>query len=342
MQLIITVKRNNQELETFTLYPPKEVTFGRKSATGFADKQFVDDTLSRHHFRISAYGDTWRLEDLKSENGTKVDGKRVNTKTLVDGDVISAGHLEFHLRVLGATGVPEGGKATETPETHTEEIDGENEVVALANAGKLKVPCSLETAESGQTMFHGELGKVETISELILGLRQVRPFRYPWLVISQAQLESPLPDALKEAAAPIVDWVSPEYSKRYSPLLVSLKRLPYACWAEFVNASWGHDLFYVIFEKIEQDALLELLRGASRQGTAISGVLWSSVLSCMLMKSRSGPSERLASSCSAILTEVPDLPERWMMFAMSTVKPSLEKLGFVCEVVNIEAETQKD
>src|ERR1700744_5487201 len=62
---------------------------------------WVEDTiLSRHHCRLepALEGDGWVVEDLKSRNGTFVNGKRVERSPLNDGDTITMGrvHIRFH------------------------------------------------------------------------------------------------------------------------------------------------------------------------------------------------------------------------------------------------------
>lgn len=66
---------------------------GRGSA---ADFTIVDLRLSRAHFRIERRGSDWVLTDLKSHNGTEVNGVPVNgTETLQDQDMIIAGDTHF-------------------------------------------------------------------------------------------------------------------------------------------------------------------------------------------------------------------------------------------------------
>lgn len=54
--------------------------------------KFIKDThLSRRHFRVVEQGGQWLLEDLKSHNGTYVNGRRCAEHVLRDGDIIEAG-----------------------------------------------------------------------------------------------------------------------------------------------------------------------------------------------------------------------------------------------------------
>ena len=57
--------------------------------------QITDDGLSRNHAIIESYGEGWRLRDLGSRNGTKVNGNRVAEYRLAHGDVVRLGAVEI-------------------------------------------------------------------------------------------------------------------------------------------------------------------------------------------------------------------------------------------------------
>ena len=71
-----------------------ETIIGRNPST---DITLLDEGISREHAIVSldeATGE-YVLEDLQSTNGTKVNGKRVRSATLADGDEIEVGHTKF-------------------------------------------------------------------------------------------------------------------------------------------------------------------------------------------------------------------------------------------------------
>jgi pSer/pThr/pTyr-binding forkhead associated (FHA) protein len=65
------------------------LTIGRADDSGLV----IDSTMvSRNHARISNNGGSVTLEDLKSANGTSINGRRVTAPTLLrDGDVVEFG-----------------------------------------------------------------------------------------------------------------------------------------------------------------------------------------------------------------------------------------------------------
>jgi hypothetical protein len=75
----------------------KGVRVGRapKLAGGQDPVELPDLHLSRDHFAVVPDGDGWAVHDLGSTNGTKVNGEKVNRRTLAAGDEVRAGHTTF-------------------------------------------------------------------------------------------------------------------------------------------------------------------------------------------------------------------------------------------------------
>ena len=59
-----------------------------------------DSGASRHHARILWSGTIAGLEDMKSTNGTKLNGTRVTSSPLDQGDVIQIGGTQMVFRIL--------------------------------------------------------------------------------------------------------------------------------------------------------------------------------------------------------------------------------------------------
>lgn len=58
------------------------------------------DGVSRRHARLDAVGDGWRVTDLGSTNGTFVNGLRISSRTLADGDELRCGPVRLVYREL--------------------------------------------------------------------------------------------------------------------------------------------------------------------------------------------------------------------------------------------------
>ncbi len=57
-----------------------------------------DPTVSGHHARITKIQAAYFIEDLKSTNGTQVNGQRTDRRQLQDADVIAIGHFRLVYR----------------------------------------------------------------------------------------------------------------------------------------------------------------------------------------------------------------------------------------------------
>ncbi|MEL6106277.1 MAG: sigma 54-interacting transcriptional regulator [Planctomycetota bacterium] len=89
--------------DVFRLSSPMEVVLGRSSSNDIAIRS---EKASRQHARIWSASSGWMIEDLGSRNGTFVNGDRVESRELSEGDKIEiAGFsLEFVHRIQSAEG----------------------------------------------------------------------------------------------------------------------------------------------------------------------------------------------------------------------------------------------
>jgi EAL domain-containing protein (putative c-di-GMP-specific phosphodiesterase class I) len=70
-------------------------TLGRNES---CDYQILSSRVSREHAEIVREGGHYRLRDLKSTNGTYVNGKRIDEHRLTDGDLFVIADVEFSFR----------------------------------------------------------------------------------------------------------------------------------------------------------------------------------------------------------------------------------------------------
>jgi pSer/pThr/pTyr-binding forkhead associated (FHA) protein len=76
-----------------------EVVIGRNPTT---DITLLDEGISREHALVlfDEDGPGYVIEDLQSTNGTKVNGKRVRSASLVEGDQIQIGQTLFRFALI--------------------------------------------------------------------------------------------------------------------------------------------------------------------------------------------------------------------------------------------------
>lgn len=102
MILLLEVKSGPSKGKGIRLQPGQSVRIGRTSRSDFVLP--ADSHLSGAHFEVSADDNECRLRDLKSTNGTLLNGQRINEAVLHDGDILVAGETVFRVRILVGTG----------------------------------------------------------------------------------------------------------------------------------------------------------------------------------------------------------------------------------------------
>ena len=77
----------------------EEVVIGRNPTT---DITLLDEGISREHALVlfDEDGPGYVIEDLQSTNGTKVNGKRVRSASLAEGDEIQIGQTLFRFVLI--------------------------------------------------------------------------------------------------------------------------------------------------------------------------------------------------------------------------------------------------
>ena len=93
MGIVLRVTSGPHEGQEHILDQPGLFVIGRSSQAGFSMQE--DRLLSREHFVVELDSSVCSVKDLGSTNGTKVNGLRVETSPLRNGDVITAGDSAF-------------------------------------------------------------------------------------------------------------------------------------------------------------------------------------------------------------------------------------------------------
>jgi predicted component of type VI protein secretion system len=159
MQAVLVMFRNDGERRSFSI--TREMTvIGRRQD---CDLMIPLGEISRKHCRIIRDGDSLRLEDLGSSNGTFVNGRRVQEAVLEPGDTIQVGPVQF---VMQIDGVPDddqirpnmkGGAAAVGDEDELQTLDDEELDAAPTShlgadddleAGELEADDGLETIDN--------------------------------------------------------------------------------------------------------------------------------------------------------------------------------------------------
>jgi serine/threonine-protein kinase len=105
MRITLTVNEGPHQGQAFSFEEHDNFIVGRSNQAHFQlpDK---DKYFSRIHFLVEVNPPACRLMDLGSRNGTYVNGQRVTSADLKDGDQIKAGRTVLHVSVQGAETPP--------------------------------------------------------------------------------------------------------------------------------------------------------------------------------------------------------------------------------------------
>lgn len=96
MRLVLEIISGPNTGQKIITQAGESVTIGR---TKKAQVELEDTFMSGEHFAIECMGGACGVRDLKSRNGTKVNGVPVKVEVLKDGDKISAGQTDFIVRI---------------------------------------------------------------------------------------------------------------------------------------------------------------------------------------------------------------------------------------------------
>ena len=146
MQAVLVMFRSDGERRSFSMARDMTVIGRREDC----DLRIPLGEVSRKHCRIVRDGDSLKLEDLGSSNGTFLNGQRVQEALLTPGDTIQVGPVVFVLQVDGQPGDDElrpvamesaaaagvlGDDDAQTLEADTLDALAEDEDAAPAGAG---------------------------------------------------------------------------------------------------------------------------------------------------------------------------------------------------------------
>lgn len=134
MQAVLVMFRSDGEKRSFSI--SREMTvIGRRQD---CDLMIPLGEISRKHCRIIREGDTLRLEDLGSSNGTFHNGRRIQEIILSPGDTIQVGPVTFVIQIDGVPSDDEvapfahgaaAGAAAATGEDELEELSEEPQAI---------------------------------------------------------------------------------------------------------------------------------------------------------------------------------------------------------------------
>jgi hypothetical protein len=292
--------------------------------------------MSRLHFRLQTDNQGCTVEDLRSRNGTLVNGEPVSEPVVLrEGDQVQAGQTRFRVGLEGearqqVSTIPIDPDVADAGQRAADEA-------ARSLQQELTLTYTAEVCESsGLTLFRGaEFGEAgqPTSPSVVAGLLSQQVPLYLIVHFAKAQLEvlPPLTEAV-----PLFDWL-PGEAARMSPLIVPPGTCPQQ--DELIDAAWDNDSLIGFFASSPSESVVSHLRSAIRfnaeglpwadgEAEGILGYCWPCVLAQLLAFRTAQFVGRLLAGIDAALMEVPDLPNTWQVFARSNFSETFAKVGF--------------
>jgi len=104
MRVILAVKEGSAAGQAVSIEPQQACRVGRSDSAELVIAN--DGLLSRLHFVVECDTAACRVRDLNSTNGTFLNGQRISTAEVHDGDIVLAGSTAFSLQAVEDDGAP--------------------------------------------------------------------------------------------------------------------------------------------------------------------------------------------------------------------------------------------
>jgi MoxR-like ATPase len=149
----------------------EDVTLGREPTCAIAMTE--DPGISAHHARVRHVDGRWVIQDLKSTNGTEVNGQPVDSRVLTGGDVIEIGDSRLRFVLLEPPAPARPAAAPVAPPSAPKHVPPP----AAARPAPRAVPGKLETSPEDVSLVSAMRENTDRIraevGKVIIGQREV-------------------------------------------------------------------------------------------------------------------------------------------------------------------------
>lgn len=237
-----------------------------------------DPHFSRNHFRIEVSPPRCYLVDLGSNNGTKVNGRRIRETFLADGDIISGGRTEIVVRAFSspasAPAAPASGDMMRTivfsgdapaddnslaahPESPDDNPDSSEPIPSEVRQPQVQLSNLLSSASrGGSDSCSSHLPKIpnyEIVSELGRGAMGVVYRAVHKATRQQVAVKLMLPGC----------QATPSRLQLFAREASILSQLSHPCILRFLELGTAGDHLFIVAEYVETIALSKILEGES-------------------------------------------------------------------------------
>jgi pSer/pThr/pTyr-binding forkhead associated (FHA) protein len=278
------------------------------------------------HFEVQTSTEGCEIVDLKSRNGTRVNGRPVDRALLRDGDEIDAGTSKFRLGVSG------DNPALASTKMNSRFVDSVTDPqLAAGLQGRLAASFDSKALPSGWWSCRGNAKEVApaVLAELLTQLGGL------FLLYDPNRAQVPVPG---DEPRYLFDRQPEAVAKLMSPVFIPTPQVE--TWKELVKAAWGKDAVVCLYSGLEAGELLSAVRKSCQPDdvNAISGIVWPKVLASVLSSASADAANGTIPGVTAALVESGENPESWLLISRERMDDQLRKFGFKAQLV--ESPTQ--
>lgn len=349
MNVELTILAGPDRGRSAPVQPGQAIEVGRSKRCALV---VSDMRMSSIHFCLEHTGPEFRVRDLQSRNGLYVNGKKVETATVRDGDQIRAGDSCFVLTPAEANGrpaiaareaiappppppevaesAPPGGPAVADPAVIGPPGGIDRETVEDMPKGGV---FEREPLASGLTCYRPTAAnKVRTVT-LARALSRLKPLV---LIAVPSKLKTAV--AAEVEAEYLYDWLPPAARCQHSPVVFGIEASPFPGLdgPTILDKFWGKDAVSCLFSQVPLGELATHLRRLARgqelpdveppEGQA-SGFHYPRVFAQLLAVHPPAKARFLLDGIDAVLLEGPP-PIPWQVFSEEGFANALIELGF--------------
>lgn len=336
MRVVVEIQSGSTLGQKILLRAGQSIRIGRSA---LADVEIPwDGHMSGIHFALSVSGQSCRLEDLQSTNGTRCNGEYIREALLLDGDQIQAGDTDFLVRIDdGLTTGQVAGSVTPTARTTHVVVPDESR---LRRTDKLPAPIDLQCAAQlgdwlqlrtgqGVSPAVADATVTDAVARLCQGLK------IHWLV-DVRRLDRSLAAPLEPRY--LFDWLHPQVASIASPRIVLPPERPDQ--TGLATEWWGRNAVLGFVTRMESEPFIHHLRWAARGFASDSpsaepqawGFYWPHIMRSQLASPPSSQLEQLLADVDCVVLETEQ--RGLQLHARANFLARLDNLGFHIESCN--------
>lgn len=333
MKLKLTIPSGSMKGTEFDLGSGQACLVGRGHPARFQVPD--DEAMANVHFSLECQGDICRLRDMGSEEGTLLNGQRVQEAELHPEDEITAGGTMFMVSVEGEA----------PPELATVEQTTPRVVTPVPPASARAVPdCEAQPCPCGFL----RVVPLEPGMRPAAIIRQMAEISPLYVIANLGQLKRPVPEDLERPDF-LLYRLPEEVLAEHSPVII--RDGDTADFQAILEQGWDKNSLVCLYSNSDRNDLIGHLRQVvyctpphpdEPEGSGVLGYYWPRIMSALLKNGQEDFMGPLIDSISAFVLESEDQPGAWQMYASREYSEQLDELQLLHVTPSDEGDSESD